>query len=159
MRTIKSNGWVAALALAAIGLYGCTAEETPQPQQQAPTVEETAPPANTPADATTPPAAAGQDGVSPELIAQGQQVFTGTTCFTCHGVDGKGTALAPDLTSGEWLHLENGTIEEIEDNVRNGVAQPVRFPAPMPPMGGAQLSDEQIEAVSAYVYSISRDKT
>ena len=162
MRTIKSNGWIAALALVAVGLYGCPAQETPQPQQQAPTVEETAPPASAPSDAAAPsdqPAATGQDGVSAELISQGQQVFTTTTCFTCHGVNGAGTALAPNLTAGAWLNIENGTIEEIQQLVRTGVAQPVQFPAPMPPMGGAQLTDQQIEAVAAYVYSISRSKT
>ncbi|HWV58680.1 MAG TPA: c-type cytochrome [Longimicrobiales bacterium] len=166
MRTIKSNGWIAALALVAAGLYGCSGEQTPQPQQQqqAPTVQETAPPASTPATPEAPadqqaPAAGSQEGVSQELIAQGQQVFTTTTCFTCHGPTGTGTALAPNLTAGEWLNTEEGTLEQIQQVVRNGVAQPKQFPAPMPPMGGAQLTDQQIEAVSAYVYSISRSKT
>jgi mono/diheme cytochrome c family protein len=46
-------------------------------------------------------------------------------------------------------------MQGIEGVVRNGVPQPKQFPAPMPAMGGAPLSDEQVRAVAAYVYSIS----
>jgi mono/diheme cytochrome c family protein len=38
--------------------------------------------------------------------------------------------------------------------VTNGVPQPKEHPAPMPPKGGAQLSDDQVKAVAAYVYSL-----
>jgi mono/diheme cytochrome c family protein len=39
--------------------------------------------------------------------------------------------------------------------VRNGVTQPQQYPAAMPAMGGAQLTEDQIRSVSAYVYAIS----
>jgi hypothetical protein len=40
--------------------------------------------------------------------------------------------------------------------VTNGVPQPKQHPAPMPPKGGAPLTDQQVRAVAAYVFSISR---
>ena len=101
-------------------------------------------------------------GVTAEMVTQGQQVFAGNpgTCFTCHGQDARGTQLAPNLTDSEWLNIEMaGTPEammaNIEQVVRNGVPTPKTHPAAMPPMGGAQLSDEQVRAVAAYVYSLS----
>jgi mono/diheme cytochrome c family protein len=39
--------------------------------------------------------------------------------------------------------------------VREGVPQPKEFRDPMPPMGGAQLTPEQLSAVSAYVWGLS----
>mgnify|MGYP006174886275 CR=1 FL=1 len=87
----------------------------------------------------------------------GQQIFAGTgICFTCHGQDATGTQLAPNLTDDEWINIEQPvTQEKIEQLVRTGVQQPKQHPAPMPAMGGAQLDDQQVRAVSAYVYSLT----
>jgi len=76
-------------------------------------------------------------------------------CYTCHGPAGKGTPLAPDLTDGEWLNTD-GTLAGIEAIVKAGVPKPLKYPAPMPPMGGANLSAAEIKAVAAYVYSLSQ---
>ncbi len=96
------------------------------------------------------------EGVTQEMVAAGQQVYGSTGfCFTCHAADGAGTPLAPALNDSEWLHID-GSYEAIMTIVREGVPQPQQFPAAMPPMGGAQLTDEQIRDVAAYVYSISR---
>lgn len=94
------------------------------------------------------------EGVTLEMVQAGERVFQTTTCFTCHGMDGSGTALAPSLRDGDWLNSD-GSYEGIMGTVRTGVAQPVQAPAPMPAMGGAQLSEDQIRQVSAYVYAIS----
>ncbi len=96
------------------------------------------------------------EGVTQDMVAQGQQIFTGPgNCFTCHGPDGTGTALAPNLTDAEWINVPSGTYEEIMGVVQTGVAQPAQFPAPMPAMGGASLTEDQVRAVAAYVYSIA----
>lgn len=46
-------------------------------------------------------------GGTAEMVALGFQLFHGesggVTCYTCHGVDAKGTVLAPDLTANKWL--------------------------------------------------------
>lgn len=99
-----------------------------------------------------------QAAVSQEMIDRGRDIFTGQgICYTCHGQDATGTQLAPDLTDQEWINIsEPVTREKIVSLVKSGVAEPVKHPAPMPPMGGAQLSEEQIQAVSAYVYQLSQ---
>lgn len=93
--------------------------------------------------------------VTQELTDRGRGVYAGAgNCFTCHGGDATGSQLAPDLTDGEWLNTD-GSYGSIATVVRTGVSQPQQSPAPMPPMGGAALSQEQLCAVAAYVYSLS----
>lgn len=97
-------------------------------------------------------------GVTQEMASEGQRIFSSTgNCFTCHGADAKGTALAPDLTDGDWLNAD-GTYSGIVQVVHTGVATPRQYPAPMPAMGGAPLSDEQVNQVSAYVWSLGGGK-
>jgi mono/diheme cytochrome c family protein len=109
-----------------------------------------------------PTAATGSDTavvLTPGLIAYGDSVFHGKggsgVCFSCHGPDGKGVAnLAPDLTSGKWLHGD-GSYAFIVRTVEKGVPQPKQSLGPMPPMGGATLTPAQVHAVAAYVFSLS----
>jgi mono/diheme cytochrome c family protein len=88
------------------------------------------------------------------MVAQGQEIFNNMICFSCHGANGVGTPLGPPMTDTEWLNID-GSYESIMEIVRTGVAQPKEFAAPMLPMGGIQLTDDQIRQVSAYVYSLS----
>jgi mono/diheme cytochrome c family protein len=78
----------------------------------------------------------------------------GGTCFTCHGQDAKGTTLAPNLSDNTWIDGD-GTYNYLVQRVTTGVPQPKQYPAPMPPKGGAPLSDAQVRAVAAYVYSLT----
>lgn len=144
MNRIRWAGAVAAFVLAACG---GEAGEQPPPDTGAPQPEA---PAEMPGVGVELP-----EGVTQEMVAQGKTVFETMVCFSCHGMDATGTALAPSLRDQDWLNVD-GSYEDIMRVVREGVAQPVQYPAPMPPMGGAQLSDDQIRAVSAYVYAISR---
>jgi mono/diheme cytochrome c family protein len=93
-------------------------------------------------------------GVTQALVDEGKTVF-GSSCFACHGQEGAGGPLAPRLSDTEWLNI-GGSYDEIVTLVNAGVAQPKQHPAPMPPKGGAPLTDEQVRAVAAYVFSISR---
>ncbi len=117
-----------------------------------------------PASAQAPAARpAASDSITPAMIARGDSVFhgkvAGGTCHVCHGEDAKGTAgLAPDLTSGKWLNGD-GSYEFIVSTVQKGVPSPKESPAAMPAMGGVNLSADQVRAVAAYVYSVSRSKT
>ena len=96
-------------------------------------------------------------GVTAAQVAEGRQIFTGQgICYTCHGPDAKGTQLAPDLTDDEWLQLSGRNLDEIEQLIRTGVPNPAQHPSPMPPMGGANLTDEQVRAVAAYVASLGQ---
>lgn len=84
----------------------------------------------------------------------GKAIFEGKgNCAACHGRDAKGTPLGPDLTDGEWLHID-GTLAEIAAIIRSGVLEPKKYPAPMPPLGGARLRDAEIDAVARYVHEL-----
>jgi mono/diheme cytochrome c family protein len=96
---------------------------------------------------------------TPARLALGDSVYHGRVggalCFVCHGPTGKGvTGTGPDLTDNEWLNAD-GTVASIEKVIAEGVEKPKKHPAPMPPKGGGQLTDSQIKAVAAYVYSLS----
>ena len=92
--------------------------------------------------------------VDPKLVAQGRAIFTGAgNCQMCHGANAKGTPLAPDLTDATWLNID-GSYAAIAGLVNKGVPAPKKYPAPMPPMGGASLAAGQVCAVAAYVYSL-----
>lgn len=96
-------------------------------------------------------------GVTREEFDQGRELFSGTGgCHACHGPDGGGSQLGPDLTDDQWLHLSGPDVDDLVDVIRAGVAQPVEHPAPMPAMGGASLNDEQLRAIAAYVASIGQ---
>jgi mono/diheme cytochrome c family protein len=93
-------------------------------------------------------------GVTQEMVEQGQQLY-GTVCVACHGAGGAGGAVGPALNDQNWIHI-TGQFEEIVQITTVGVAQPVQYPAPMPARGGGPFSDEEIRAISAYVYAISQ---
>jgi mono/diheme cytochrome c family protein len=97
------------------------------------------------------------------MVALGDSIFHGQAggglCYTCHGPDANGTQLAPPLVSHKWL-TGDGTYAFIQQRVKEGMPKPTPpYVAPMPPMGGAQLTPDQIKSVAAYVYSISHSGT
>lgn len=106
-------------------------------------------------------AGGGGGGGDAQLIALGDRVFHGQegggTCYVCHGQDAKGSGVGPNLTDGEWLNTD-GTLAGITKTIESGVPQPKQAPAPMPPMGGASLSPDQVKAVAAYVHSLGGGK-
>jgi len=122
----------------------------------APAAEETQQPA---AEAEAPAAAMDMElpeGVTPEMVASGEAIFTGQgICYTCHLTGGVGGPLAPNLTDDEWINTD-GSYEGIVQVVTNGVPEPVEHPGIMLPKGGSSITDEQVQAVSAYVWTLSR---
>jgi mono/diheme cytochrome c family protein len=96
-------------------------------------------------------------GATPAMVALGSRVYHGevggASCTGCHGADGKGSPLGPDLTSGKWL-WSNGSYAGISATIAQGVPQPKQYRAPMPAMGGAQLSSDELFALGAYVWAL-----
>jgi len=94
------------------------------------------------------------DGVTPAMVAQGKKLFHGKApCFACHGNDGQG-GVAPSLRDSVWVHSK-GTYAEILDQIRRGIpAESSATKLAMPPLGGAKLSEPEIRAVAAYVWSL-----
>jgi mono/diheme cytochrome c family protein len=96
------------------------------------------------------PAAASAD------TAVGRALFHGSAnCYICHGPAGAGTPLGPALNDTIWISID-GSFEQVRAVIRDGVAAPQRFPAPMPSQGGARLSDAEIDALARYVVHLSR---
>lgn len=93
------------------------------------------------------------------MVAEGDSIFRGLKaggiCYTCHGVDANGTALAPSLRDTTW-RTGDGSFEFIQKRITEGVPTPTPpYAAAMPPMGGAQFTPDQVKSVAAYVYAIS----
>ena len=97
------------------------------------------------------------EGVTLAMVQEGQEIFNGAKgiCFTCHLREGAGGPLAPSLADAEWLNID-GEYESIVEIVVAGVPQPTQYPGVMQPRAGRPLTDEQVRAVAAYVYTLSR---
>jgi mono/diheme cytochrome c family protein len=93
-------------------------------------------------------------GVTQDMVTQGNQIFHNQACAACHSPTGAGTVLGPDLTGSKWI-WGDGSYASISKVVKEGVPTPKQFHTPMPPMGGAALTADQISAVSAYVWTLS----
>jgi mono/diheme cytochrome c family protein len=91
------------------------------------------------------------------MVAVGERIFRGEVggapCAGCHGINGAGSPVGPNLTRGKWI-WGDGSLNAIKTTINNGVPKPKNFPGAMPPKGGAQLTPEQVDAVAAYVWSI-----
>jgi len=97
-------------------------------------------------------------GATPEEVALGDRIYhgeaAGGTCLGCHGSDAKGSPQAPSLIDGKWLQTD-GSLARITRTIVDGVPKPKDYSVPMPPRGGAPLSDSDVTAVAAYVWAIS----
>lgn len=108
-----------------------------------------------------PSRAAGQalpDGVTEAMIEEGGSLFSGAAlCSVCHGPGGTGMpGLGPNLTDDEWLHGD-GTFDFLVVRITTGVpADESKGGLAMAPRGGSSLTDEQVRAVAAYVWSLRR---
>jgi glucose/arabinose dehydrogenase/mono/diheme cytochrome c family protein len=125
-----------------------------------PVVEQAAqPPEGTHANAGNAASLPVPPGATREMVALGDRIYhgqvAGAPCEGCHGANGQGTPLGPALDGKEWL-WSNGNYAGIKKTIIDGVPQPKNYRSPMPPMGGAQLTPDQVSAVAAYVWSISQ---
>lgn len=97
-------------------------------------------------------------GATKQQIALGDRIFhgeaAGGTCSGCHGADARGGAQAPSLVSGHFF-IGDGSLKSITTTIVDGVPRPHDYEVPMPPKGGAPLSDADVAAVAAYVWAIS----
>jgi cbb3-type cytochrome c oxidase subunit III len=101
------------------------------------------------------PAVAQAAAPSAALIAKGDTIFHKSgLCYACHGSNAQG-AVGPNLTDAEWIHGD-GSVETIAATVTAGVPkEKAKSGIMMPPKGGSTISDEDVKAVAAYVYSLS----
>ncbi|MEA3177849.1 MAG: hypothetical protein QOI59_1372 [Gammaproteobacteria bacterium] len=101
-------------------------------------------------------------GTTQDQVALGNRIFHGEaasgTCGGCHGSDGRGSPVGADLVEGAWL-WSDGSLDGIAKTITTGVAKPKNVGGAMPPYGGTALKPDELKAVAAYVYAISRKKT
>ena len=99
-------------------------------------------------------------GVTTAMIAEGDSLFHAASCVRCHGADAKGAQNGPSLMGPTFMHV-NGTYEDFVRLIMSGVpADSIKDKThrlAMRPKGGGQtpLTDDQVKAVAAYVYSLS----
>ena len=99
-------------------------------------------------------------GVTTAMIAEGDSLFHAASCVRCHGADAKGAQNGPSLMGPTFMHV-NGTYEDFVRLIMSGVpADSIKDKShrfAMRPKGGGQtpLTDDQVKAVAAYVYSLS----
>jgi len=96
--------------------------------------------------------------VTPAAVALGDSLFHSKgNCYACHGANAQG-AVGPNLTDAEWIH-NDGSYDAIVKQITTGVtAEESKSKIPMPPKGGSQITDDEVKAVAAYVYSLSHKK-
>ena len=98
--------------------------------------------------------------VTPANVALGDSLFNNGACQRCHGKGGVGAANAPALDGKKWLQLKSGSYEEIVKIITEGVAQTaIKEPShrfAMRARGGPMnLTDPQVQALAAYVWTLS----
>lgn len=79
-------------------------------------------------------------------LASGKGIYTSMNCATCHGQNGEGNAIGPNLTDNSWLH--GCSFEAVVNIITNG------FPTKGMTAFRGQLNDTQIQQVSSYVVSL-----
>lgn len=92
------------------------------------------------------------------MVALGERIYRGeiggAPCTACHGMKSEGSVLGPPLTKHQWL-WSDGSYAGIRKTIVEGVQHPKKYRNVMPPLGGAQLTKDQISALAAYVWSLS----
>jgi mono/diheme cytochrome c family protein len=93
--------------------------------------------------------------VTPAAIALGDSLYHSKgNCYACHGANAEG-AVGPNLTDAEWIHTD-GSYDAIVKQITTGVTvEESKSKIPMPPKGGSSITDDEVKAVAAYVFSLS----
>jgi glucose/arabinose dehydrogenase len=97
-------------------------------------------------------------GATRDQLVLGERIFHGQadggTCAGCHGPDGKGSPVGSDLAGGKWI-WSDGSPRSIARTIDVGVTKPKEHEGVMPPKGGVQMSQADVNAVAAYVWALA----
>ena len=95
----------------------------------------------------------------PTTIERGAAIYREGTCPVCHQWEGQGNRRGPDLTDDEWLHGDGSppaVRKAIETGFRHGAGRRFRGKYEMWPLGGMELDERDVDALTAYVWSLHR---
>jgi mono/diheme cytochrome c family protein len=95
------------------------------------------------------------EGATQAMVDKGNEIYhKAGLCYACHGQDAKGL-VGPNLTDDVWIHSK-GTYSELIAQIAKGVTkEESKSGVPMPAKGGSTISDDDVKAVAAYVWSLS----
>jgi len=96
-------------------------------------------------------------GVTPLMIRNGQLLYEGPGfCTSCHGATGTGVGnTGGDLTDSTWAYSD-GSFDGILQQIMSGLPQGHNTTGrPMPERGGSRLTENQLRAIAAYVWTLS----
>jgi cytochrome c oxidase cbb3-type subunit 3 len=79
-------------------------------------------------------------------LAEGKTVYKEMNCFACHGLNGEGNAIGPNLTDN--YSLNGCDFQSVFKIIKNG------NPAKGMTAFKAQISDDKIQKVASYVHSM-----
>lgn len=77
-------------------------------------------------------------------VEEGKTIYKEMNCFACHGQNGEGNAIGPNLTDNYWVH--GCSFDEVFNIIKNG------NPSKGMTAFKAQLSEEKIQKVSSYIF-------
>lgn len=101
----------------------------------------------------------GSTGAYENPVTAGEKLFTEKACSTCHLPDGKGRAPSLNGVYGAQVLLADGSKVTADDNyIHESILQPnakiVAGYQPVMPAFQGQLTEEQVQALIAYVKSL-----
>lgn len=82
----------------------------------------------------------------PADLEEGKQIYNEMNCFACHGMNGEGNAIGPNLT--DKFALNGCDFESTFNIIKNG------NPAKGMTAFKGQISDEKIQKVSSYLMTL-----
>lgn len=91
------------------------------------------------------------------LAQQGRELFgaDGLSCISCHAVGGTGTAAGPALTNFADREVIAGYLENDDENLAAWIRDPASLKQGNNMPSFPQISDEEMEALIAYLRSLS----
>jgi cytochrome c oxidase cbb3-type subunit 3 len=79
-------------------------------------------------------------------LAAGKALYTEKACFACHGMNGEGNAIGPNMTDDYWIH--GCSFADVIKIIKNGIPEKGMTPYK------DQLTQEQTEQLASYVLSM-----
>jgi cytochrome c oxidase cbb3-type subunit 3 len=83
---------------------------------------------------------------STALIEHGKKVFADNNCGSCHGVDGGGNTIGPNLTDVYWIH--GGGVKNVFATVNDGAVEKGM------PAWGKTLKPQEVRDVTYFILSL-----
>jgi cytochrome c oxidase subunit 2 len=100
------------------------------------------------------------------LAQQGEELFTEKTCIACHATSGVGTGgkAGPNVATFADRNRVAGILEHNEEEVKNWIADPQKYkpgnlmPSPKALNNGKDFTEQELDALAAYLMSLSVEK-